>query len=94
MMRRAGAAVLVGLATGSLAQERADLEVVHRIKQEASRGSQVMDHLFALTDANGPRLTGSPGFKRAADWAVGRLQGWGSATRAWRAGDALGAAGA
>ena len=76
-MRRAGALVVLGLATTSLAQERADLEVVHRIKQEATRGSQVMDHLFALTDQNGPRLTGSPGFKRAADWAVGRLQAFG-----------------
>ena len=79
-MRRAGAAVLLGLATTGPAQERADLEVVHRIKQEATRSSQVMDHLFALTDVNGPRLTGSPGFKKAADWAVGRLQGYGIGT--------------
>jgi hypothetical protein len=70
-------AVVLGLATTCVAQERADLEVVHRIKQEATRGSQVMHHLFALTDQNGPRLTGSPGFKRAADWAVGRLQAFG-----------------
>jgi hypothetical protein len=36
-----------------------------------------MDHLFYLTDANGPRLTGSPGFQTAVDWAVGRIKEWG-----------------
>ena len=70
---------VLGLVPAALAQERVDLDAVHRIKQEAIQGSQVMDHLFQLTDVNGPRLTGSPGFKRAADWAVARLQGWGLA---------------
>jgi hypothetical protein len=69
--------VVLGLASLCVAQERADLNAVHRIKYEATHGSQVMDHLFYLTDVNGPRLTGSPGFKRAAEWAVGRLKGWG-----------------
>jgi len=59
--------------------EQADLAVVHRIRNEAFRGSKVMDHLFYLTDVNGPRLSGSPGFRKAADWAVGRLKGWGAA---------------
>ena len=54
-----------------------DLSIVHRIKAEAFRGSRVMDHLFWLTDANGPRLSGSPGFQSAADWAVKALQGYG-----------------
>jgi len=58
-------------------QDRADLAVVHRIRQEAYEKSQVMDHLFHLTDVYGPRLTGSPGFQRAADWATRRLQQWG-----------------
>jgi carboxypeptidase Q len=56
-----------------------DLAVVHLIKDEAYRRGQVMDHLFWLTDANGPRLTASPGFKKAADWAVRTLTGWGAA---------------
>ena len=73
------AVLALGLAASSWAEDRADLEVVHRIRQEAIQGSQVMDHLFALTDANGPRLTGSPGFKRAAEWAAGRLKDWGVA---------------
>jgi carboxypeptidase Q len=59
------------------AEEPVDLAIVHRIKQEAFDGSQVMDHLFYLTDVNGPRLTNSPGQRAAADWVVRRLQGWG-----------------
>jgi hypothetical protein len=54
-----------------------DLAMVHRIKAEAFQGSQVMDHLFYLTDVHGPRLTASPGFAAAAAWAAGRLSGWG-----------------
>lgn len=62
-----------------LGAETVDLEVVHRIKAEAFNNSQVMDHLFYLTDVNGPRLTGSPGFQTAADWTVNRLKEWGAA---------------
>src|SRR5262245_21182737 len=59
--------------------EQVDLAVVHRIRNEAYRNSKVMDHLFYLTDANGPRLTGSPGFRKAAEWSVASLKGWGAA---------------
>jgi hypothetical protein len=68
-------ALLLGVAH---ADEKPDLNVVNRIKDEAFRHGQVMDNLFWLSDANGPRLTGSPGFKRAADWAVKTLAGWGA----------------
>src|SRR5579871_5394050 len=56
-----------------------DLAVVHSIKDEAYRRGRVMDHLFAITDVNGPRLTASPGFRKAADWAVRTLASWGAA---------------
>lgn len=59
------------------AQDRADLNAVHRIKHEASANSKVMDHLYHLTDLYGPRLTASPGFMRAASWAVSRFKEWG-----------------
>jgi carboxypeptidase Q len=55
-----------------------DLAVIHRIKEEAYRRGRVMDHLFWLTDVNGPRLTASPGFRSAADWAVRTLTSWGA----------------
>jgi hypothetical protein len=69
------AAVLV--ATPVLAGEEVDLATVHDIKTEAFLHSKVMDHLFYLSDVHGPRLTASPGYKAAADWAVGALKGFG-----------------
>ena len=50
--------------------EPVDLDVVHRIKEEAFHHSHVMDYLYRITDENGPRITGSPGFARAAERAV------------------------
>ncbi len=70
---------LLALTASLLLAEDVDLATVHRIKAEAFQGSKVMDHLFWLTDVNGPRLTGSPGFRAAADWAVQNLRGWGAA---------------
>jgi carboxypeptidase Q len=68
---------VLALAVALAAQEKVDLSVVHRIRTEALENSKVMDHIFYLTDVYGPRLTGSPGFNAAADWAVKQLQGWG-----------------
>jgi len=51
-----------------------DLKVVSRIKDQAFNHSRVMDYMHYLADENGPRLAGSPGYKRAAQWAVDRLQ--------------------
>jgi carboxypeptidase Q len=61
-----------------VAAEDVDLATIHRIKAEAFQSSKVMDHLFWLTDVNGPRLTNSPGFHTAADWAVRNLKEWGA----------------
>ncbi len=85
------------LAVSTLAaQERgdsADLTLVGRIKNEAFANSQVMETLSWLTDVYGPRLTASPGFGEAANWAVKRLRSygienvqqekWGSFGRSW-----------
>lgn len=60
-----------------VAQQDVDLEAVHRIRQEAFKRSQVMDHLFHLVEVHGPRITGSPGFQASAEWAAGRLEEWG-----------------
>ena len=68
---------LVLLPAVAPAQEKVDLATLHRIKAEAFTRSHVMDQLFFLTDANGPRLTNSPGFRAAADWSVRQLKGWG-----------------
>ncbi len=75
------------------AEERVDLSIVHRIRTEAFENSRVMDHMFHLTDVNGPRLTGSSGYRKAADWLTGKareyglsnphLEKWGPFGRGW-----------
>ena len=37
-----------------------------------------MEIVSYLTDVYGPRLTGSPNIKQAADWAVTKLREWGA----------------
>jgi carboxypeptidase Q len=74
-MRKFALGVLLALPV--LAQERVDLGIVDKIKSEAFDRSKVMEQLYYLTDANGPRLTGSPEFERAAKWAMDRLKEYG-----------------
>ena len=58
--------------------EKVDLNVIHRIKDEAlGRNSKVMDTAFYLTDVNGPRLTDSKGHRAAAEFAMKRLKEYG-----------------
>jgi len=58
--------------------EKVDLAIAHRIRDEAfGTHSRVMDTAFYLTDVYGPRLTGSPEIKTAADWAVKKMTEWG-----------------
>ena len=73
-----GLAILT-LSLGANAQEKVDLATIHRIKAEALENSKVMEHVFFLTDVNGPRLTNSPGFKSAGEWVMKRLQEYGLA---------------
>src|ERR1700761_1984447 len=54
-----------------------DPTMTARIRDEGLNHSQVMDIAFHLTDVSGPRLAGSPGLKRAQDWAVNQLKTWG-----------------
>jgi carboxypeptidase Q len=57
--------------------EKIDLTVLHDIKNQAFQHSQVMDHLFYISDVYGPRITSSPNHKAAAEWIVKRLQSYG-----------------
>jgi len=69
--------VVVAVAAVSAAQETTNPAVIAQIKVEGFQRSQVMETLSWLTDVYGPRLTGSPGLKRAADWARDQLTKWG-----------------
>jgi len=50
---------------------------VVRIKEEGMNHSQVMDTLSYLSDVIGPRLTASPGMKRANEWTRDQMTKWG-----------------
>lgn len=50
---------------------------VARIKDEGMNRSQVMQTLSYLSDVIGPRLTASPGMKRANEWTRDQLTKWG-----------------
>ena len=73
--------------------EEVNLEVIHRIKQEAFYESRVMDYIHLIADENGPRMSGSEGYRRAADHAViayheagiekAGLEKWGTFGRGW-----------
>src|SRR5476651_2191858 len=70
----------IALAAGigsAFAQEPVDAAMNAKIREEGLKHSKVMEIAFNLTDVSGPRLAGSPGLKRAQDWAVKELTGWG-----------------
>jgi hypothetical protein len=85
--------VIVLLAVSGPVVAEVDLAVVSRIKDQAFNHSRVMDYMHYLADENGPRLAASPGYRRAANWAVdtlkqegiesARLETFGGIGRSW-----------
>ena len=57
--------------------EPVDQAMINRIRKEGLENSKVMDIVFNLTDMSGPRLANSPGYNRAANYAINTLKGWG-----------------
>jgi carboxypeptidase Q len=68
-------------------------ETIQKIRKEGLENSKVMEYAFRLTDVSGPRLTVSPGFTRAANWAKAtlsdlglqnaRIEPWGEFGKGW-----------
>jgi Zn-dependent M28 family amino/carboxypeptidase len=52
-------------------------DLLTRIRTEAMERSQIMKTMHMFTDLYGPRLTGSPNHKAAAEWAVRQMTAWG-----------------
>jgi carboxypeptidase Q len=81
------------VAFGQSAVYQAPKEVIDKIRDEGLKRSQVMNHLSYMTDVIGPRLTNSPGMKRANEWTRetmakwgmqnARLESWGPFGRGW-----------
>jgi carboxypeptidase Q len=60
-----------------LAQSQSDKDLLERIRKEEATNSQIMKTMHMFTDVYGPRLTGSPNHKAAAEWAVKQMTAWG-----------------
>jgi carboxypeptidase Q len=69
---------LVAIATAlPIAQSKLDPDINDKIRKEEAANSQIMRTLHFLTDVYGPRLTGSPNHKAAAEWAAKQMTAWG-----------------
>jgi len=51
--------------------------IIQNIVAEAEQNSQTQQLAFELIDLIGPRLVGTPGMEKAADWAVAKFNSWG-----------------
>ena len=79
-MKYTKAGLLIFLLIPSLVSaqtENIDTSAMNQIRKEGLQHSKVMDIAFHLTDESGPRLTSSPGFMRAANYAKNQLAQWG-----------------
>ena len=63
--------------TAQIVQERVDLDVIRKIREEGLERSQINELALHLTDVIGPRLTGSTGMKRANEWTAEMFEEWG-----------------
>lgn len=59
------------------AQTAADPDINRKIRAEENDHSQIMHTMHYFTDIYGPRLTGSPNHKAAAEWAIKQMHEWG-----------------
>src|SRR5262245_36332791 len=69
--------------------EKVDLDAIYKIKEEGLQRSNVMEIESYLTDVYGPRLTNSPNFREAGEWAQKTMKEWGLANvhlESWRFG--------
>ena len=78
MLRRFAVAALTAALTGPLAaQEPFDRAMVAKIRDEGLNRSQAWSMIDTLATVIGPRLTASPAYLRAANWARDHFSAWG-----------------
>jgi carboxypeptidase Q len=85
-VKKLTAVILLGICAGWLvttaqsqqrAEETVDLGTISAIRAEELSHPQVMDTVSWLADVYGPRLTGTPALRQAADWAQKTMGEWG-----------------
>ena len=69
--------VILSLVCLPVLAQNGDADLLARIRKEAMDRSQIMKTMHMLTDVYGPRLTGSPNHKNAAEWAIKQMTAWG-----------------
>lgn len=72
------ALLAVAIPFAGTAQEKVDAAMMQKIRKEGLENSKVMEIAFNLTDKSGNRLSSSPGFMRAANYAKSALESWGA----------------
>jgi carboxypeptidase Q len=81
MLKRPAIALLLILSLLSLPtfsqQSERDEDIRVRIRKEGMEHSQILKTMHMLADVYGPRLTGSPNHKRAAEWVIKQMTDWG-----------------
>ncbi len=70
-------AAILAQGQATAAATNPDAEIQAKIRKEGMENSQVMRTMHFLTDVYGPRLTGSPNHKNAAEWAIRQMTSWG-----------------
>ena len=78
-MRRPVSAILwvLLLTCAAAAQRESDSALLQKIRAEGTERSQALAAFDQFVTVIGPRLTGSPEYKNAAEWARGTLTRWG-----------------
>ncbi len=76
-LARLFAFVICAALAAAEAQTTVDPDINKKIRAEENDHSQIMHTMHFLTDIYGPRLTGSPNHKAAADWAIKQMKEWG-----------------
>jgi hypothetical protein len=69
--------LIISLLSLPVAAQNGGGDLLSRIRKEAMERSQIMKTMHMFTDLYGPRLTGSPNHKAAAEWAVKQMTAWG-----------------
>lgn len=70
-------ALIISLLSLPVVAQNGGDDMLSRIRKEAMERSQIMKTMHMFTDMYGPRLTGSPNHKAAAEWAVKQMTAWG-----------------
>jgi len=69
--------LILSLLSAPVVAQNGSGDMLSRIRKEAMERSQIMKTMHMFTDLYGPRLTGSPNHKAAAEWAVKQMTAWG-----------------